>query len=92
MSSPGEGYEAIKLHKSSEVTKLMDERHILDEEVRQVIYNAEKSGDKLYQPETNRYLAKQKLQKATFYVEYSAADGGYTIHTAYAHKAEIMVG
>ena len=90
MSSPAEGYEPIELQLSDEVRDTMELRHILDEEVKIVIHNAEAKGEKLYQPETNRYLAKMRLSNATFYVEYSVIEGKpYVVHTAYSHRAEI---
>ncbi len=83
-------YEEVELQKSDEVSELLESRHILDEEIKMVIHNAEATGGKLYQPETNRYLATLRISNATFYVEYSAAQGkAYVVHTAYSHRAEI---
>lgn len=82
-------WEEIKLRVSNEVKQLLEERHILEDEVRQVIHHAETEGDKLYLPDENKYLAKLRIGKATFYVEYSAEEGSYIIRSAYAHKAEM---
>ena len=82
-------WEEIKLQVSNETKQLLEERHILEDEVRQVIHHAETEGEKLYLPDENRYLAKLKIGKATFYVEYSVEDGNYTVRSVYAHKAEI---
>jgi len=82
-------WEDIKLQLSDEVKQLLEERHILEDEVKQVIDHAETAGEKLYQPDESRYLAKLLIGKATFYVEYSVEDGSYKVHTAYAHKAKI---
>lgn len=82
-------WEEIKLQVSSEVKQLLEERHILEDEVRQVIHHAETGGDKLYLPDENRYLAKLRIGKATFYVEYAIEQGSYIVGSAYAHKAEI---
>lgn len=46
-------------------------------------------GDKLYLPDENRYLAKLRIGKATFYVKYSAEEGSYIVRSAYAYKAEM---
>lgn len=81
--------EEIKLQVSSEVKQLLEERHILEDEVRQVIHHAETGGDKLYLPDENRYLAKLRIGKATFYVEYAIEQGSYIVGSAYAHKAEM---
>lgn len=85
-------YEEIKLQKGDGVAALLEQRHILDEEVKQVIHHGETTGDKLYQAEGNRYLAKLRLGEVTFYVEYSPADGAYLVHTAYFHRSEIIGG
>ena len=83
-------YHEIELIKSDAAASLMEQRHILDDDVKQVIYNAEATGGKLYQPEANRYLAKMTLPNITFYVEYSASDGGYVVHTTYSHRSKII--
>jgi len=84
-------YAEIELQKSDQVKELLESRHILDEEIKMVIDNAETTGKKIYQPGTNKFLAKMRIANATFYVEYSALEleKTYKIHTAYAHKAKI---
>lgn len=83
-------WEEIKLQINDEVKKLLEERHISEDEVKQVIHRAETEGEKLYIPDENRYLAKLAIGEATFYAAYSVEDGNYVVHTAYAHKAKIM--
>ncbi|MEW6034084.1 MAG: hypothetical protein AB1603_04450 [Chloroflexota bacterium] len=86
----GMGYEKIVLEKSDQVSGLLESRHISDDEVRIVIYNAETTGEKLYQPGTDRLLAKLKIANATFYAEYSpASEGTYVVHTAYSHRTTL---
>ena len=82
-------WEDVKLKLSDEVKKVLDERHVLEDEVKQVISHAEESGEKLFRPGTKIYLSKLKIGKATFYVEYSAEDDGYSIRSAYLHRIEI---
>jgi hypothetical protein len=82
--------EALKLQKSDEVSEILQSRHILDDEVKMVIHNAECRGGKLYQLEAERFLAKLKIADVTFYVEYSfAGEKTYIVHTAYSHRAEL---
>ena len=83
------GYQEIKLNKSAEVVSLLEERNILDENIQQVIHHAEGTGEKLYNPDGDRYLARLEQTDATFYVEYSVADDVYSIHTAYFHRSKI---
>ena len=82
-------WEDINLELSDEVKRLLADRHIAEDEVKQVINNAETEGEKLYLPDENRYLAKLRIGEATFYVEYSIEEDGYAARTAYAHKATI---
>ena len=79
----------IKLKLSDEVRQRMLERHISEDEIKQVIQNAEATGRKAYQTDTNLYLASLWIDRATFYVEYLIEDGTYSIVTTYAHRAEI---
>ena len=82
-------WEEIKLELSDEVKQQLEDRHILEDEVKQVINNAETAGEKLYQPDENRYLAKLRIGEATFYVEYAIEGDKYVVNSTYAHKAEI---
>jgi hypothetical protein len=82
-------WEEIKLQVGDEVKKRLEERHISEDEVKQVIDSAETKGEKLYQPEANRYLAKNRLGEVTIYVEYSTDEKGYIIHTAYSHRSKV---
>jgi glutamate synthase (NADPH/NADH) small chain len=81
--------EEIKLQVGDEVKKLLEERHISEEEVKKVINFGETKGEKLYQQEANRYLAKSRLGEVTIYVEYSTDENGYIVHTAYSHRSKI---
>lgn len=82
-------WEEIKLQVGDGVKKLLEERHISEEEVKKVIDFAETKGEKLYQQEANRYLAKSRLGEVTIYVEYSTDENGYIVHTAYSHRSKI---
>jgi glutamate synthase (NADPH/NADH) small chain len=83
-------WEKIKLQVSDEVKQKLEDRHILEDDVKQVIHQAESEGEKLYEPDANRYLAKLRIGKATFYVEYSIEPESYAVRSAYAHKSEIV--
>jgi len=85
-----QGYEQLKLEKSIEVAEVLDCRHILDDEMKMVIHDAESTGEKLYQPEGDRFLAKKRIGEVTYYVEYSiGGKNTYIVHTAYSHRAEV---
>jgi hypothetical protein len=71
--------EAMKLQLQMEdkIKELLEERGVKEEEIKMVIHNAETTGEKLYQPDTNKYLAKREIGEATFYVEYGGEGGKY---------------
>ena len=81
--------QALKLEISDEVKSLLDDRHILEEDIRRVIEHGEKTGLKLYQPGKDRFLSKLRIFEALFYVEYSSHDGAYRVHTAYMHRFKL---
>ncbi len=83
--------EAISLHLSDEVAARVDERLILEDDIRQVIAYAERTGDRFRNPTTGHFLAYHKPANVTYWVEYTAADEGFHIHNAYSHRMEIMM-
>jgi len=84
-------WEDIKLDVSNKVAEAMQERHVSPDEVKMVINSVEKEGGvKLYIPDANRYLGKNVINGATFYVDYAIEGDKYIVNSAYAHKAEIQ--
>jgi hypothetical protein len=82
----------IKLQKSDAIRDLMEERHILDADLIQVIQHAEKTGEKLYLPGTNIFLSKLHVKNVYFYAEYSIIEGKYRIDSAYSHRFSFAEG
>ncbi len=81
--------KALKLDISDDVKALLDERHVLEDDVRRVIEYAESTGLKLYQPGTQNFLSKLRIYQAMFYVEYSKVKDAYKIETAYTHRFKL---
>ena len=81
--------KALKIEMADDVKSLLEDRHILEEDIRRVIEHAENTGLKLYQPGTDRFLSKLRIYEAMFYVEYSSDNGAYRIHTAYSHRFKL---
>jgi hypothetical protein len=81
--------QALKLEISDEIKKLLEDRHIYEDDVRRVIEHGENTGLKLYDPETGRFLSKLRIFAAMFYVEYSSDKGTYRVHTAYWHRFKL---
>jgi len=88
--SVGASWQDIKLEISPAVKQHLETRHISEDEVKQVIHQAETTKEKAFQPDSGRYLAKLRIGKATFYVEYSQGTESFIVETAYAHKSEII--
>jgi hypothetical protein len=78
--------KALKLEISDTIRSYMEVRHILDDDVKRVIDHAEKTGEKLYQPDSSVCLSKLRVKEVYFYVEYAPCDAGYRIYTAYSHR------
>ena len=88
----GDSYKSLELRKSDEVAQLWEKWLITDTEVKLVVHHGETTGEKLYQPGSNRYLAKANISDVMYYVEYSPEDRHYVVHSAYAHRSRIVEG
>lgn len=73
-----------------DVKNLMEDRLILLQDIKEVIRNAEETGEKFINPENNHYLARKKLKNVTYWVEYEEKDGKYLIYDVYSHRMEIV--
>jgi Fe-S oxidoreductase len=82
--------ETIELLISPEVAQRLDRRRILIEDLKQVIQQAEASGDRLFHPPSGHYKAAHTPYKVTFWVEYTPTSKGYVVHNAYAHRMEVI--
>ena len=82
-------WEEVRLEIADNVRKVMEDRHILADDIRQVIHHAESEGAKLYVPDSDLSLAKHRIGNATVYAKYSRIGDSYVVHTAYAHRAQI---
>lgn len=82
-------WQEVKLKLTDEVKQRLVDRHVSEDELKQVIHHAEETGDKAFQPDANRYLAKLQIGSATFYADYSIENGTYLVRSTYAHKAEL---
>lgn len=78
--------QAMKLEISDELRSFLEVRHILDDDLKRVIDQAEKTGKKLFEHGSERFLSKLRVKDVYFYVEYSPAKVGYQVHTAYTHR------
>jgi glutamate synthase (NADPH) small chain len=87
---PMEDYQKIKLEIPEDVAQQMEQRRILIEDLQRVIQHAEASGDRLFHPPSGHYKAAYAPFKVTFWVEYTPVGEGYAVHSAYAHRMEVL--
>lgn len=85
-----EPHRKIELIMDPETRQRLDQRRILDEDIQKVIHHAERTGDRLFHPATGHYKASHKPYKTTFWIEYTLRGHQYEIHTAYAHRMEVV--
>ena len=85
-----EDYEGIALQMTPEVRRRIDDRRILEDDIRRVIDHAEQSGKRLHNLRTGHFLAYLQSENVTFWVEYSPGDIGFTVHNAYCHRMKIV--
>ena len=78
--------QAMKLEISDEIRSFMEVRHILEDDLKRVIDHADKTGQKLYQPDSSILLSKLRVKEVYFYAEYAPCPGGYKIYGAYSHR------
>jgi len=86
----GNEFENVSLVISDGLRKKIDERLILDDNIREVIYEAEKTGGKVVDPGTGHFTARKKIGYVTYWVVYEETGGLYIVHTAYSHRIRIM--
>lgn len=79
----------IELIVSAEVHADLEKKLILLDDVRQTIRYAEASGEKLLDNKTGRFIASFRPVSMTYWVEYTMADGRYTVHRAYSHRMQL---
>ncbi len=79
----------VKLIIPDETRRIIEDRMILDSDILSVVSYAEKTGNKLKNKENGHYIAYFQPVKVTYWVEYSAGSGGFTVHNAYSHRLEI---
>lgn len=83
-------YETINLLLSEEVKKKMEERLILSQNIQEVIFHAEETGNIILNPKNGHSIAYFKPKVVTYWVEYEKEGEGYRVHSTYCHRIEIM--
>jgi Fe-S oxidoreductase len=70
---------------SEEIRAQLEARHILEEDVRRVLADAE-GKNRYLKNEAGHRLAGLRLRRVTYWVEYQPEGQGFRIHNAYSHR------
>jgi len=65
-------------------------RRILENDIKRVINHAEQSGKRLQSLQSGVYRTYLQSDNVTFWVDYTPADNGFTVHNAYCHRMKIV--
>lgn len=84
-------WEDVWLELAPEVSALLEERRILTDDLRQVIYHARHTG-RYFAHADGRRIASAELGEVTFWVEYTDMAGTCVVHTAWSHRMRIVGG
>ncbi|NVO00494.1 MAG: NAD(P)-binding protein [Geobacteraceae bacterium] len=83
-------YEQIELEIAPEVRRLIDERRILEDDIRMVIDHGERTGKRLLNRQNGHCRACLQSENVTFWVDYTPDNGRFTVHNAYCHRMKIV--
>ena len=86
-----EPYEMISVTMAPDVASKLENRRILISDLQQVIHHSLETGNRFLQPDSGYYKASYRPYHATFWVEYSVMETGYTIHNAYVHRMAVIL-
>ena len=83
-------YENITLLMTEVVRQRIDERRILEDDIRRVIDHGERSGQRLRNNETGAFRASLQPEHVTFWVDYSPEGDGFRVLNAFCHRMQIL--
>ncbi len=88
---PRQPWEDVQLVLSSAVCAILEERRILQDDVRQVLYRTRQSG-RFFRHSDGRRIASAVLGEVTFWVEYRELGEAAELLTAWSHRMKIGGG
>jgi hypothetical protein len=89
---PKEPWEDLALSISKPVAVVLEERRILEDDIRRVLFLARQKGSYLVHGADGRRIASARLGEVTFWVEYRDVDGIYHIDRCWSHRMVIAGG
>ena len=79
----------VKVIIPESVSRVMEDRMILVDDVAKVIAYAESTGNRLKNTESGYYIAYFQPASVTYWVEYLPKDDGFIVRNAYCHRLNI---
>jgi hypothetical protein len=87
-----EAWDDLPLVISPGIEALLEERRILHDDIRQVLFHATKGGTSLQHGAGDKKLASARLGAVTFWVEYRLVNDVYHIDRCWSHRMTIHPG
>ena len=84
--------ETLRLVISEPVAALLEERRILEDDIRRVLFQAKEQGRHFTHGEDGRRVASERLGEVTFWVEYREENETFHISRAWCHRMLIGGG
>lgn len=85
-----EEYTDIELIISNDIEKIMDDRLILESDIKKVIGRSEETKDMFFNPETEHYLSFRRILNVTYWVEYKKSGNAYELMKIYSHRMDVQ--
>ncbi|MDD2572856.1 MAG: hypothetical protein PHP16_06230, partial [Eubacteriales bacterium] len=80
----------LKLTYDDDLGELLEERLILEEDVRKVITDSLESDCFIEEKKTGLRIAHKQIGNVTYWVYFTTEDEGYRVRRAYSHRMEIL--
>jgi Fe-S oxidoreductase len=87
-----EEWEAIRLTIRPEVAELLEERRILEDDIRKVLYQVQQQGKVFVHGESGRKIASARFGQVTFWLQYTETDGSFIVESCWSHRMTIAGG
>jgi hypothetical protein len=89
---PPPAWDALRLVLSEPVAALLEERRILEDDIRRVLFQAKEQGRHFAHGENGRRVASARLGEVTFWVDYREENETFHINRAWSHRMVIGGG
>ncbi len=89
---PRQPWEDTRLHIPESVAAMLEERRILEDDLRQVIFRSKQDGRCFIHGGDGRRIASAELGEVTFWVEFREERGAFTVLKAWSHRMRIAGG